>query len=255
MATIAIGDVHGNLGALEDLLEKVLPILSAGDHLVFLGDYIDKGPDSRECVERIIRFRAKAPCPVVALTGNHEQWMMKTWTNPTSHSWIWNGGFETIRSYSAEAAARIQAELETAGQRLITEQVRVSYEAFFDQMPASHAAFFRELVPYYETSDVLCVHAGVDPCGSPIHLQDTEALVWGTDGFPERYRGQQTVVYGHWGNPAQDEAGWPRPRVYDNRTYGIDSICKGVLTAMRFPDGQVFQSRLIWWAGLDSEPQ
>jgi serine/threonine protein phosphatase 1 len=54
MATVAIGDVHGNLGALEDLLEKVLPILSAGDHLVFLGDYIDRGPDSWECVARII---------------------------------------------------------------------------------------------------------------------------------------------------------------------------------------------------------
>src|SRR5262245_53927524 len=191
MPTIAIGDIHGNLSALEDLLEKVMPALSKRDHLVFLGDYIDRGPDSRGCVERILRARAEAPCPVVALLGNHEQWMIKTWKNHASHSWIWNEGFETIRSYSIEAAERLEAELRAAGSRVLKERVHVGYEAFFDQLPPSHAAFFRELRTYYETEDVICVHAGIDPQGGPLELQDPDILIWGTDGFPDGYRGEK----------------------------------------------------------------
>ena len=57
MATVAVGDIHGNLLALDDLLNKVLPTLARDDTLVFLGDYIDRGPDSRGCLERIIRDR------------------------------------------------------------------------------------------------------------------------------------------------------------------------------------------------------
>ena len=51
MATVAIGDIHGHLSALEDLLAEVLPTLSRSDVLVFLGDYIDKGPDVRGCAD------------------------------------------------------------------------------------------------------------------------------------------------------------------------------------------------------------
>ena len=79
--------------ALEGLLAKVLPDLSSKDVLVFLGDYIDKGRDIRGCVDCIIRLREKAPCPVVALLGDHEQYMLRTWKDPTSHSWLWAGGF------------------------------------------------------------------------------------------------------------------------------------------------------------------
>ena len=243
MATIAIGDIHGHLCALEDLLAKVLPTLSRTDVLVFLGDYIDKGPDVRGCVDRIISVREEAPCPVVALLGNHEQYMLRTWKDPTAHSWIWIGGFETIASYSAQAAACIQAEFEAAGPRIVMETVRVGYEVFFDALPATHLAFFTGLKSYHETDDVICVHAGVDPRGGPMHLQDPEALIWGTKSFPNDYRGERSVVYGHWENSADDEAGWPWPRVLNNRTFGIDTISQGVLTAMRFPDGKIFQSR------------
>ena len=72
----------GPFSALEDLLAKVLPALSPSDVLVFLGDYIDKGPDVRGCLDRIIAAIKEAPCPVVALLGNHEQAMLRTWKDP-----------------------------------------------------------------------------------------------------------------------------------------------------------------------------
>jgi serine/threonine protein phosphatase 1 len=61
MATIAIGDIHGNLAALEDLLGQLAPDLTTGDTLVFLGDYIDRGPHSRGCIDRILELRARGP--------------------------------------------------------------------------------------------------------------------------------------------------------------------------------------------------
>ena len=242
VATVAIGDIHGHLAALEDLLTKVQPTLSRSDVLVFLGDYIDKGPDVRGCLDRIIAMREEAPCPVVGLLGNHDQAMLRTRKDPTSHSWVFMGGFETIESYSAKAAAAIQAEFEAAGPRLVLEKVRVGYERFFQEMPATHLAFFEGLSLYHETADVVCVHAGVDPQGSPNHLQDPEVFTWGAGGFPDEYRGEQAIVYGHWENSVEDETGWPWPRILSNRTFGIDTISKGVLTAMRFPDGKIFQS-------------
>jgi len=76
MATIAVGDVHGNLAALRNLLKTVIANLTAENTLVFLGDYIDRGPDSKGCIEEIVRLPKGAPFPVVTLLGNHEEWML-----------------------------------------------------------------------------------------------------------------------------------------------------------------------------------
>src|SRR6266568_4134167 len=93
--------------ALEDLLAKVMPAMSQRDVLVFLGDYIDRGPDTRGCLDRMVRLRDEVPCPLVTLLGNHEDWMLKTMRDSTRHSWILGmEAFETIASYSVEAAVR-----------------------------------------------------------------------------------------------------------------------------------------------------
>ena len=76
MATIAIGDVHGNLAALRDLLEKLRG--EAADTLVFLGDYIDRGPDSKGCIDTILALPGSRRGDVVCLRGNHEEWLLKT---------------------------------------------------------------------------------------------------------------------------------------------------------------------------------
>jgi len=104
MATIAVGDIHGNLRALDDLLCKVLAELKPEDVLVFLGDYIDRGSDSRGCLERIVRLREDADFQVLALQGNHEYWMLRSFRDHTRHYWLLGlEAFQTIASYSVEA--------------------------------------------------------------------------------------------------------------------------------------------------------
>src|SRR5215813_4099902 len=88
MATIAIGDIHGNLPALDDLLNRISKEVGAEDTVVFLGDYVDRGPDSKGCIERIIAFQSDVKANVVALLGNHEQWLLQTYRDYTRHSWI-----------------------------------------------------------------------------------------------------------------------------------------------------------------------
>lgn len=242
MSTIAIGDVHGNLQALDDLLARVLLELDSEDTLVFLGDYID-GPDSRGCVERILQLKRAAAFPVVTLLGNHEQWMLRSLRDPTRHSWILGmDAFATIASYSDHAARTIRGALESAGVSVITARIRLPYQIFVDLLPPHHMRFFQDLQLFHRTPDVTCVHAGIDLQGR-VTSQDVDVFTWGPHGFPDRYCGDECVVYGHWGNAARDENEWPRPVVKMNRTYGIDTISTGVLTAMRFPDGRIFQSK------------
>ena len=71
--------------------------------------------------------------------------------------------------------------------------------------------------------------------------QAVDALTWGTNGFPDSYRGTDMVVYGHWNNADVDSQGWPRPR-FLGRTIGLDTISHGVLSALRLPDRRLFQS-------------
>jgi serine/threonine protein phosphatase 1 len=242
MATIAIGDIHGNSLALDNVLAKLMPTISRRDVLVFLGDYIDRGPDTRGCLDRIVRLKEEARCAVVTLLGNHEDLMLKVLRDPTCHIWtLALQSFATIRSYSTEAAAVLDREIKRLGPRLITEGLPLPYRAFFDSMPSSHLALLENLELYHRTEDVTCVHGGLLG-GVPLHLQDPQTLVLGPVDFPDGYHGQETVVYGHWNNAVEDESGWPWPCVKANRTFGIDTISRGVLTAMRFPDGKIFQS-------------
>jgi hypothetical protein len=75
-----------------------------------------------------------------------------------------------------------------------------------------------------------------------LHAPEPDVLVWGAEGFPSEYRGERPVIYGPWDDSIDDD-GWPQPRIGNNRTFGIDTISKGVLSAIRFPDQKVFQSQ------------
>src|SRR5579872_6140200 len=99
MAVIAVGDIHGNLRALDDLLNRVGAEAGSGDTVVFLGDYVDRGSDSKGCIERILDFRRTTKAGVVGLLGNHEQWMLETSRDFTRHSWMMGmEAMETIQS-------------------------------------------------------------------------------------------------------------------------------------------------------------
>lgn len=242
MSTIAIGDIHGNLAALEDLLGKLSSEVGPQDTVVFLGDYVDRGPDARGCIERILQFRKTAWAEVVALRGNHEDWLLRTYRDHTKHSWLLGmEAFETIRSYSVEAATALWEEASRAGIRLVTERIRLSYELFFDRVPAAHLDFLQSARMYWRTPDAVCVHGGLDTEVATLERQSSEDLLWGTDTFPGGYAGPDLVVYGHAGDPCLDGDGWPSPRVV-GRTYGIDTICKGVLTALILPGRAILQS-------------
>jgi serine/threonine protein phosphatase 1 len=242
MATVAVGDVHGNYAALEDVLAKVLPDLRRDDSLVFLGDLIDRGSRSREVIERVAQLRAESAFAVVVLMGNHEEWMLKSMRNACSHSWLVGmGAFYTIASYSQEVACLLRDGLRQAGMAAFEEKTPLPYHLFFDMLPSSHREVFESLQLFNSTPDVMCVHGGIDLEGGT-DKTNAETFIWGMAGFPEEYRGEQRVVYGHHNDAKEDENGWPQPRVGNERTYGIDSILTGVLTAMRFPDGKIYQS-------------
>lgn len=243
MSTIAIGDIHGNFRALDDLLDKITPAVFPADTIVFLGDYIDRGPASKDCIDRILDFQNKVRAKIVALLGNHEQWFLRTYKNYSKHSWLLGmEAFETIRSYSPAAEKELRQEIEnTGGIGIILDHIPLRYDRFFKIIPKEHIDFFKSLKTFHKTSDAICVHGGLNPAVARLEDQDPDDLIWGTDDFPDQYTSQDIVLYGHKGNPLMDKEGWPSPRIV-NRTYGLDTIHTGILTALKLPEKIVIQS-------------
>lgn len=155
----AIGDIHGRDDYLEELLTKVP--YTDDDVLIFLGDYIDRGKDSYAVIEGLIQLKNKHE-NTIFLKGNHELFLERCLTKPEfgdCRLWFINGGIETVESYQHNGYG-LQSWL---------------------NMPNSHAKFFMELLPYYETDDYLFVHGGVDPKvfpETPIDECDEEDMLW-----------------------------------------------------------------------------
>lgn len=149
--------------------------------------------------------------------------------------------FDTIRSYSVDAARALRDAVSKAGPELYLGDCALPYEQFFDCVPQAHVRFFESLRSFYQSPDCVCTHGGLDPRVSGVQEQAREALIWGADGFPHQYLGAELVVYGHWNNVDLDGDGWPAPTIV-GRTIGVDTIAHGVLTAIRLPDQRVFQS-------------
>jgi serine/threonine protein phosphatase 1 len=219
--------------------------IDSDDTLVFLGDYIDRGPDFKSCIEQIVRIAREAPFSVVTLRGNHEEWMLATMDDYTRHSWLLGAeAFETVRSYSASAAEKLRLAVDEAGPRLITDDIELPYEAFFEMMPDEHKHFFRSLRLCHKSDGAIFVHAGLDPKGGAPEEQNSRELTWGlVHDFPDGYQGADKIVYGHRNNFILDSNEWPQPHIVNELTYGIDSISTGILTAIRMPDRKVFQSK------------
>jgi serine/threonine protein phosphatase 1 len=145
---IAIGDVHGCVHALDTVLEAIRPL--ADDRIVFLGDLIDQGKESREVLERIIRLREE--CEVVLIRGNHEEMLYAAReSEPALRYWERCGGVPTLNSY------RFGAKLE--------------------EIPAEHWALLDTCVPYYETDDYIFTHANYY-ANLPMDEQPEYALRW-----------------------------------------------------------------------------
>lgn len=148
MVTIAVGDIHGNLQALNDILGQLRGDVARGDTVVFLGDYIDRGPDTKGCVDAILEFRRDTSAEVVCLRGNHEEWFLRTLSDYRRHSWLLGmEAFATIRSYSAQAAHALRDAVSAAGLQLYVRRCALPYELFFESVPEPHRLFFEALLP------------------------------------------------------------------------------------------------------------
>lgn len=233
MATYVIGDIHGRADLLSVLLTRIEP--QPSDHVVFLGDYIDRGHESRSVVETLLAYRKSVDATVTFLMGNHESCLLQTLQDHRRHSWILGmQGLSTIRSYSEEAARQIESAISELGPTMITEKPELPYEKFFSMMPADHIHFFQELNLYVKDEGVVCVHAGVSPDCQDLANENQQVLLWGQKGWWFEYRGSDTIVYGHWGNAACNKK-VARPFIHGT-TIGIDCVASGQLLAIRLPD-------------------
>ena len=216
----AIGDIHGMLSKLEELIE-VLP-LAPDDHLVFIGDYVDRGPDPAGTVEYLVKLRDRQKCTF--LMGNHEAMFLSFlgWKGQEyfgAEAFLQNGGDVTLNTY------------------------RYFQSKGDFKLPPQHEDFFRGLKLWYLEGEYLFVHAGLSL--EALRLSDPEYaisrerprdLLWqrGTADLPHSLG--ITVVYGHTPTPDM-QVRWNIPY-----SIGIDTGCVygGVLTAIRLPDETVF---------------
>ena len=168
--TIAIGDIHGHADVLKRLLTQVQP--TASDAIVFLGDYINRGPDSRGVVDAILAL--KGGCNVRCVYGNHEEMLVQARHGGKDdvHYWETFGGLATAKSYG--------------------ESGRYAASKIFANNPA-HADFYLNLLPFYETDSHVFVHASYDP--SRGGDQHGDVLRWTRFGkYPPPVK---TLICGH----------------------------------------------------------
>ncbi len=207
--TLAIGDVHGCLTQLDALLPAIAP--TAEDHLIFLGDLIDRGPDSAGVIGRVLKL--SRTCRVTTVMGNHEEMMLAAGdTHDRFSNWVLNGGDATLRSY-AGARAKLR------------------------DVPAEHWQFLEQkLVEYLETETHIFVHASVHP-DVPMAEQPAYMLRWERCDEIAAHESGKVIVCGH----TPQKSGKPMNRGYaiciDTNAYG-----GGPLTCLETNSGRSWQA-------------
>ncbi len=215
--TYAIGDIHGCLGKLERLVARCLN--DAGGEppaFVFLGDAIDRGPDSRGAVQYLIEFQRRHPQRTICLAGNHEDMMLGALAEPgLAPHWIArNGGAEMLASYGVDDPS---------------------------ELPKDHVEWMRALPTHHDDGLRFFVHAGIDP-ERPLDRQKRRDMLWMREPFLSDTRDfGRFVVHGH--TPLKD--GKPDLRV--NRV-NVDTaaVLGGPLTAAVFEDGRREPIGFLW---------
>jgi serine/threonine protein phosphatase 1 len=211
MRVLAIGDIHGCSKALNKLLTAVSP--SPEDLVVTLGDYVDRGPDSRGVLDRLIEFQATGR--LVALRGNHDQMMLEA-RHGAEEEMIWRlcGGQQTLESYAPSGDV---GKLEHVTQR--------------------HWDFLQnQCVNYYETDKHFFVHANAY-ADLPLDQQPDFMLFWERLTDPDPHHTGKIMVCGH----TSQESGLPlnlgHTICIDTKVYGT-----GWLTCLDVMSGQVWQA-------------
>jgi len=217
----AVGDIHGYAGALKALLAQIEADAAKSRPaerplLVFVGDYVDRGPDSRGTMDAVIAAEAAGGFEVVALKGNHEDALARFLVDPGyAPAWIGNWGAETLVSYGVSPPSAY----DTAA----CERAQARFTGVF---PAAHRALLGRLRLAVTVGDYLFVHAGVRP-GVALDEQDERDLIWIRYEFLTSDADfGKVVVHGH--TPSE------LPELKPNRI-NIDTgvYFTGVLTAVR----------------------
>ena len=206
----AIGDVHGRADLLGALLRQIDADLrqhgraETAPTLVFLGDYVDRGLESRRCVDLLLELAAR-PLETHFLKGKHDAALLNFLANPTSGDrWLRKGGAETLFSYGVQAPLN----------RHSTRELARTADALRAAMPAAHLNFFDRLKLHVRFGDYLFVHAGLKP-GLPLEKQqERDLLSIGEPFLKARKEWPFVVVHGH----------SPVERFYrDARRIGVDT--------------------------------
>ncbi|MEX0780412.1 MAG: metallophosphoesterase family protein [Balneolales bacterium] len=204
---VAIGDIHGCVESLQALIKKLEPWNDRT--FVFIGDYIDRGPASRQVVDYLIEFQENHDC--IVLRGNHEQMLLDAFNTNDTKLWLHNGGDATLQSYG----------------NVLTE---ISFE---------HYQFYNETQIHFDTREYFFVHAGL-PTKTTIRDflkkgESQQAFLWERSHLKtDENDWEKTVVFGH--TPAPDP-------VVKRNMIGIDTGCvynqipgMGNLTAVLLPE-------------------
>lgn len=207
MLTFAIGDVHGCFAKLATLMQHCANYADATPfRFIFLGDYIDRGPDSRGCVARLIEWTNRRPDGVLCLKGNHEDILLSVLAQPSDVDWwLMNGGDATLASYHAKAP---------------------------EDLPPEHIAWMKALPLYHDDGLRFFVHAGVDPT-IPLDKQTEHTLLWTRERYPETINPGRFIVHGH--TPLRSGTPEQNPHRLNLDTAAVFG---GPLTAAAFNDQQ-----------------
>lgn len=210
----AIGDIHGRLDCLERLMEKINPDLQQ-DRLLFVGDYIDRGRDSKAVVDFIIRMKNLAPPgQIICLKGNHEAMLLDFLQGREKELFAFNGGLATLEDYWGEDW--VEAEKLT--------------------LPRDHRQFYQDLRLFYETPKYIFVHGGLKP-GVALSDQQEEDLLWIRGEFITSQEDfGRRVIFGH--------TPFRQPLLMPNKI-GIDTgaVYGNFLTALKLPEEEFIFDR------------
>ena len=205
MNIFAIGDIHGCLNQLVSLQDKIFNYPQYNkeeDLLLYLGDYIDRGPSSKDVINHILQLQTEG-IKSIFLMGNHEQFMIDFLFNKINNlsNWLMNGADQTFKSYDIEVAEFIKDGFED-------DKIDKLRNIFLSKLTKEHIYFFNNFKLTYIMGDYLFVHAGINPEKSLSEQSEIDFLWSRSDQFFDKnFKFEKIIVHGH--TPESDIINFP----------------------------------------------
>jgi len=189
----AVGDIHGRLDLFERLMDRIGRDVEDQGHdssrIVFLGDYIDRGDAPAAVLNHVRELCDSRPGKTICLCGNHEQMMLDFLDDPATWGELWmqNGGMRTLESFGIGGLSKSSS---------LDDLIDAS-SALERAMPDGMQTWLKNLPLFWQSGNVVCVHAGMDP-DTPPGEQIRDTMLWGHGNFARRQRRDGIwVVHGH----------------------------------------------------------